>query len=353
MPWFYNSATKQIATFDPSVLTASVETLTNRTSLISATIQRRLEAAELMINGVQRGKPDDYGSEMGAGPFDKSGVWVQVMTSHSEVEGNAATLDRDITLRGLAVGYDANHGKNTRFGVMAGYIDGSSDAASRWSKSFQSNSSGLFAVGYGRKSFGQAFVDLGLSAGIGTDNETKRFVNDNLSAFGESYAIGNGGTRFWISPEVAIGTQIKGSSKWTFAPTANLRYAAAWLGGYTETGPSVDANATVDDSMIAMGEAKLELAASRHFHFGPVIKTLFTARGGVLGRVSLGDDATITLLGVTQDVSDFYEDSFAIFAGADTSIAVSEMINLDLSTSATFGNGIKTIQGAVAVNIVF
>lgn len=351
VPWFYNSTTKKIATFDPSVLAASVESLTDRTGMISATIQRRLEAAELMINGVKRGKPGDYST--GSSTFDKSGIWLQVMASQSEYDGSAATLERDITLGGLAVGYDASINMNTRFGVMAGYIDGSSEAASRWSNSFNGNSSGFFAAGYGRKTFNQLFVDLGLSAGIGTDNETKRFVNDNLAALGESYAMGDGGVSFWISPEIAIGTQIKGPTHWTFAPIAKLRYAAEWLGGYTETGPSADANATVYDRMIAIGEAKLELAASRHLHFGPVMKTLFTARGGVLGRVSLGDDATITLLGVTQDVSDFYEDSFAIFAGADTSIAVSEMINLDLSTSATFGNGIKTIQGAVAVNIVF
>lgn len=353
VPWFYNSITKQIATFDPSVLAASVETLTDRTALISATIQRRLEAAELMINGVKRGEPGDYST--GNSAFDKSGVWLQVMASQSEYDGSAATLERDITLGGLAVGYDAsiNMNMNTRFGVMAGYIDGSSEAASRWSNSFKGNSSGFFAAGYGRKTFNQLFVDLGLSAGIGTDNETKRFVNDNLAALGESYAMGDGGVSFWISPEIAIGTQIKGPTHWTFAPTAKLRYAAEWLGGYTETGPSADANATVDDRMIAIGEAKLELAASRHFSFGPTTKALFTARGGVLGRASFSDDATITLLGVTQDVSDFHEDSFAIFAGMDTSVTIGEMVNLDLSSSATFGNEMTNVQGAAAVNIAF
>lgn len=352
VPWFYNSITKQIATFDPSVLAASVESLTDRTALISGTIQRRLEAAELMVNGVKRGKPgDDYSS--GSSTFDKSGVWLQVMASHSEYAGGAATLERDITLGGFAIGYDANRNQDTRFGVMAGYIDGSSEAASRWSNSFKGNSSGFFAAGYGRKSLGQMFVDLGLSAGIGIDNETKRFVNDNLAALGESYAKGDGGVSFWISPEVAIGTQFKGSSKWTFAPTAKLRYAAEWLGGYTETGPSADANATVENRMIAMGEAKLELAASRHLNFGPAMHALFTARGGVQGRASLGDDTTISLLGVTQDVSDFYQDGFSIFAGMDTSIAMSEMINLDLSTSATFGNDQSNIQGAAAVSVLF
>lgn len=351
VPWFYNSTTKQIATFDPSVLAASVESLTDRTALVSATIQRRLEAAELMINGFKRGEPGDYNT--GSSTFDKSGVWLEVMASQSEYDGSTATLERDITLGGLAVGYDASINMNTRFGVMAGYIDGSSEAASRWSKSFKGNSSGFFAAGYGRKTFNQLFVDLGLSAGIGTDNETKRFVNDNLAALGESYAMGDGGVSFWISPEVAIGTQIKGPSNWTFVPTAKLRYAAEWLDGYTETGPSADANATVDDRIIAIGEARLELSASRQLHFGSAIHALFTARGGVLGRTSLGDDATITLLGVTQGVSDFYEDNLATFAGMDINFALNELISLDLSTSATVGKDMSTLQAATNVKMSF
>lgn len=353
VPWFYNSTTKQIATFDPSVLTASVETLTDRTALVSATIQRRLEAAELVINAVQRGKPDGTGSEMEAGKFDKSGAWVQVMASQSKNGGGASTLDRDIALGGLAIGYDANKGKDTRFGMMVGYIDGSSEAASNWSKSFESDSSGFFAAGYGRKSFGQIFVDLGLSAGIGTDNETTRFVNDNVAALGDSYAKSDPGNSFWISPEIAIGTQIKTMSSWTFSPTAKLRYAAEWFGGYTETGSSADANATVDDRMIAVGEARLELAASRHLMLGNSVHALITARGGALGRASFGEDATITMLGVTQDVSDFYEDSFAIFAGLDASFAVGDRLNLDLSTSTTHGNDMTNVQGAAALGVAF
>lgn len=353
VPWFYDSATKQIATFDPSVLAASVETLTDRTALISATIQRRLEAADLVINGIQRGKPDDYDSEINVGNFDKSGAWVQVLGSKSNNGGNASLLDRDIVLGGLAVGYDGRISDNKRFGVMAGYIDGSSEASSRWSKSFESDSSGFFAAGYARKSIGSLFVDLGLSAGFGTDNETKRFVNDNLAALGESYAMGDPGTSFWLSPEIAIGTQIGTMSNWTVAPSAKLRYAAEWFGSYTETGPSAAANAKVDDRMVAIGEARLELAASRDIMISHLMRASVTVRGGALGRASLGEDATITLLGVTRDVSDFYEDSFAIFAGLDARVAVSDRLRLDLSTSATHGNDMTNFQGAAALGVAF
>ncbi len=348
VPWFYNSSTKQFATFDPSVLAAKTETLIDRTALISAAMQRRLEHSQQSMEG-----EGSHGLEQNTGSFDKSGAWLQVMASKSQYEGGGTTLDRDIQLGGFAVGYDANHDKDTRFGVMAGYIDGRSEAAGRWSKSFESSSSGLFAAGYGRKSFGRIFVDLGLSAGIGTDNETKRFVNDNLAALGESHATGDPGVSFWISPEIAIGTEISTLSNWTFNPSVKLRYAAEWFGGYTETGPSADANATVDDQIIAFGEARLELAASRYVTFGNSVSALITARGGALGRTSFGEDATITLLGVTQDISDFYEDSFAIFAGLDARFAVSDRLNLDLSTSTTHGNDMTNVQGAAALGVAF
>lgn len=353
VPWFYNTASKQVATFDPTILTTSVETLTDRTALISVTIQRRLEAAELVINGVQRGKPDGSGTRREAGNFDKSGAWAQVMASQSNNGGSVSTLDRNITLGGLAIGYEANVGISKRFGVMAGYIDGTSDAASRWSNSFESRSSGFFAAGYGRKGFDRIFLDFGLSAGVNTNNETKRFVNDNLAALGKSYAMGDAGASFWISPEITVGTQISGGSNWTFAPSAKLRYAAEWFGGYTETGPSTDAHATVDAHMVAIGEARLEVAASRIVAFSKSMQALITVRGGALGRASIGGNATITMLDVTQSVADYFEDSFAVFAGMDTTFAISDMLNLDLSASATYGNDITRVHGSVALGVVF
>lgn len=348
VPWFYNSSTKQFATLDPSVLAAKTETLIDRTALISAVMQRRLEHSQL--NMENRGR---HNLEQSAGPFDKSGAWLQVMASKSKYDGDGVTLDRDIELGGFAVGYDVSHDNDTRFGMMAGYIDGRSEAASHWANSFESRSSGLFAAGYGRKNFGRMFVDLGLSAGIGTDNETKRFVNDNLTALGESHATGDLGVSFWISPEIAVGTEIGTLSNWTFAPSAKLRYAAEWFGGYTETGPSADANATVDDRMVAISEARLELAASRYVSFGNSVTALITARGGALGRSSFGEDATIILLSVTQDVSDFYEDNFAIFAGLDARFSVSDRLYLDLSTSTTQGNDITNWQGAGTLGVRF
>lgn len=356
VPWFYNTTTGQFATFDPTGLVASVENLIETTALISGTMSRRLDAGQLSLNGVTRGvgqASEGADAELDAGAFDKSGVWAQVMASRSSFDGGASTLDRETTLAGVAIGYDTNLDARTRIGVMGGYLNSQSEADSRFAHAFDNEKSGWFAAGYGRKSFGSLFVDVGLSAGISTDNETMRFVNDNLAPLGVSYAMGNSDS-FWVSPEITIGSQIATSSKWTFSPTAKLRYAAEWFDGYTETGPSADANATVADRMIAFGEARLELAASRNVQFGGAMSALFTARGGALGRMSLGDDAsTVTLLGITQDVGHEYADDFAVFGGLEASIAMTNALSLDLSSSATYGNEMTSVEGAAAVKVSF
>ncbi|MFK8035658.1 MAG: autotransporter outer membrane beta-barrel domain-containing protein, partial [Hyphomicrobiales bacterium] len=148
------------------------------------------------------------------------------------------------------------------------------------------------------------------------------------------------------------GSQIATSSSWTLSPTAKLRYAAQWLGGYTETGASPEANAIVSDRMVAVGEARLEVAASKALNFG--YHSIFTARAGGLVRSSLSDDgATVTMNGQTQEVSAFYEDNYAVFAGADLSMNVSETFSLDLSTSATYGNEMTNFQGTAGVKLAF
>lgn len=358
VPWFYNAATQKFATFDPTVLAAAPTALMDVTGLLSAVMQRRLEAGELSINGVKRGSSDGAGNDDGtyeSGTFDKSGVWLKVLGSYSKQEEGEATQANSTALAGFAAGFDTNLNSSTRLGLMAGYLDGKFDADNRFTGGFSTDQSGWFASGYGRKAFGAVFVDVGVSAGVntGTGDDTMRFVNDNLAPLGESYArSGGGGNSFWISPEISIGSQIATSSNWTLSPTAKLRYAAQWLGGYTETGAASDANAIVSDRMVAVGEARLEVAASKALNFG--YASIFTARAGGLARTSLGDDgAIVTMNGQTQEVSAFYEDTFAFFAGADLSMNLSEAFSFDLSTSATYGNDLTNYQGTAGIKLAF
>lgn len=358
VPWFYNAATRKFATFDPTVLAAAPTALMDVTGLLSAVMQRRLEAGELTINGVKRGSSNGAGDEGGTyegGAFDKSGVWLKVLGSYSKQEEGDATQATTTTLAGFAAGFDTNINASTRLGVMAGYLDGKFESDSRFTSGVDADQSGWFAAGYGRKAFGAMFVDVGLSAGVntGTGDDTTRFVNDNLAPLGESYASsGGGGNSFWVSPEITIGSQIATSSSWTLSPTAKLRYAAQWLGGYTETGAASEANAIVSDRMVAVGEARVEVAASKALNLG--YASIFTARAGGLVRSSLGDDgATVTMNGQTQEVSAFYEDNYAFFAGMDLSMNVNEAFSLDLSTSATYGNELTNFQGTAGVKLAF
>lgn len=359
VPWFYNATTRKFATFDPTVLAAAPTALMDVTGLLSAVMQRRLEAGELTINGVKRGKVEgndaDTSDGYNAGSFDKSGVWLKVLGSYSKQEKGDATQATTTTLAGFAAGFDTNLNPSTRLGVMAGYLHGKFESESRFTSGVDADQSGWFAAGYGRKAFGAMFVDVGLSAGIntGTGDDTTRFVNDNLAPLGESFATsGGGGNSFWVSPEITIGSQIATSSSWTLSPTAKLRYAAQWLGGYTETGASPEANAIVSDRMVAVGEARVEVAASKALNFG--YNSIFTARAGGLVRSSLGDDgATVTMNGQTQEVSAFYGDKYAIFAGMDLSMNVSEVVSLDFSTSATYGNDLTNFQGTAGVKLTF
>ncbi|PCJ83036.1 MAG: hypothetical protein COA52_19490 [Hyphomicrobiales bacterium] len=356
VPWFYDTNTGTFATYDPSGLSASIEALADISAMISGTMQRRLEVGQLRINGVVRGYADASKDESEPSKaFDKLGVWLQVMASHSQYQGGSTTLDRNITLAGIAAGFDLNIGASARVGIMGGYIDARSDAKSRFANAFQTEKAGWFAAGYGRKTFGAVFIDLGVSTGINTGNETDRFVNDNLAPLGNSFAKSGGGDSVWISPEIAIGAQFTTPSNWTFSPNAKLRYAVEWLDGATETGPATNGsgNAIIGERKITIGEALLEIAASRTLGAGS-LNTLFTARAGVLRRMSLGDDsAEVTLLGITQDILSGYEDSFAFYAGMDASIAVSNAVSLDLSSSATIGKTITNIRGAAAVNVAF
>lgn len=190
--------------------------------------------------------------------------------------------------------------------------------------------------------------------GINTGNETDRFVNDNLAPLGNSFAKADAGNSFWISPKITLGSQIHTASNWTLSPSAKLRYGAEWLKGFTETGPSADANAVVADRLVAFGEAKLEVSASRNFMLGDNLEGIFTARAGVSGRMSLGDDAaTVTLLGITQDVPTFYEDGYAIYTALETSLHMSDAISLDLSTGGNFGAIQTNVQGAAALSVAF
>jgi len=334
VPSFFNAATGQFATFDPTAFSVAPDALADKSGLISNVMQQRLE----------RGG-DAYGNTIiPAGGNDATAAaraWVSLLGSYAEYDGSNATLDSTLTNVGIVGGYDGSFSGDLKLGVLAGYLVGKLDADTRFVNSFDNKSTSFFAGFYGRKTMASAFFDFAVTGGV-SDNTDKRLVNDNLAPLGISGARGeyNG---YWISPEIALGAKYDtGYNGWIATPTARLRYAAQWLDGYTETGPSA-ANAVVGSRKVAVGEASLELAATRK-----VDRLTTTVRAGYIYRKSLGDNSiSVTLIGQTVAIPAFDEDRSIGFVGGSAIYEVSDLINLELGGRVIFGEDVTGLQGNI------
>lgn len=340
VPWFYNPVNKKIATFDSTLLAAAQGMLTDKTAVLSNTIQRRIERASVTH------KARDEGSWSPT-------IWTTGFISESTYVGGAPTLDHTITISGGAAGMDITVKDGWTIGALGGFMEGNAEAQGRYAPSFDLTRSEWFLGGYSRLSKNRFFIDAGLTAGFNISGETDRFVNDNLAPLGVSYARATtDGGSFWISPEIAAGVDLGDWAGWTLAPNIKLRYAAEWFDGYAETGPSAEANAMVDQHMIAFGEAKLELLASRPMAFGH--NSALKARIAALGRMSLGDDeVTLTLNDITQGVPHYSEDSFFVSAGLDLDIGLTENFSMHISGLTSFGSSQSNAQAMVGVQFSF
>jgi len=334
VPSFFNAATGQFATFDPTAFSVASDALADKSGLVSNVMQQRLDRGGTA-----------YGTTIipasGNDATAASRAWVSVLGSYSEYDGTNATLDSTLTNVGVVGGYDGSFSADLKLGVLAGYMVGKLDADARFVNSFDNKSTGFFAGIYGRKKMASVFFDFAVTGGV-SDNTDKRLVNDNLAPLGLSQATGEY-DGYWVSPEIAIGAKYDtGYNGWVATPTARLRYAAQWLDGYTETGPSA-ANAVVGSRKVAVGEASLELAATRK-----VDRLSTTVRAGYIYRKSLGDNSTsVTLIGQTVAIPAFDEDRSIGFVGGSAIYEMSDMLNLELGGRFMFGEGVTGVQGNI------
>jgi hypothetical protein len=333
---FFNADTKQFATLDPTGFAASFDSLGDMTSLLSNVGRQGLSGRFSSRYGSAYGMKD---KDAGGDPpiaYGKS-LWVTPFGGRTKHGGDDATLDRDITQAGLALGYRWQHQPDLSLGVMAGYVSDEAEAESRFAKSHESEADSFFAGFSGRKQWGNLFLDFALMGGV-MSHDQDRFVNDNLAPLGVSFANASFDSRF-ISPEAGLSMNFDMGHGLTITPGARLRYAAQWLDGYTESGSN--ANATVDDRMLGLIEGSAEIAATQQFDFGSV-----TARLGILSRTSTGDDdVTITLIGVDNTVAFGTDDDVAAYVGLGASIHASDNLKLELDGQAVFGDDIIGIQG--------
>lgn len=354
VPWFYNAATQSVATFDPTLLTSQSDALGDLTSLLS-------RAGLGAVQGFGASSRSDTGfSALGFMPVDDGAavaqrlgrVWATVLGGQMDHEGGATTLDSTIGHLGLAGGFTWQHTPSTTLSAMAGYIAGSNEADVTWSPSFDHDTHTLFASLHGEHQLDWAALQFGVTAGY-SHVDHNRFVNDNLALLGESWVSADYGG-FFVSPELALSTDIVLESGQTLTPNAGLRYAVQWLGGYSETGAiSPAANATVENRFVGTLEARAGLDVTRSFAFGTRTGTL-TGRIGYLGRWSTGDDGTgITLNGVTQTVTSDAQDLNALTVGATLRSDLGETAFLELDANYLLGDTAQGFDGRITVGIAF
>ena len=323
VPWFYDSATKRFATYDPSGFAGSLDALGDMTGLLS-TVGR-------------------------AGP-GKAGLWASGFGGGFTHAGDAMTLPRDITQYGAAFGYRGRSAAGFDWDFMGGYLNGKFDASSRWTKSYDVTGRGWFAGINGRMALARLAIAFGFTGGW-LDYSQSRFVNDNLATtggltLGRSWA--NASYDGWFAaPEIAASTRLGQLDGWTLMPSARVRYAGQWLGGYAETGSN--ANATVAARTLGLVEANAELALAKTAGFGTV-----TVHFGYLARHSVGDGSVpVTLLGITDNVGFGDASAQAGYVGVDYAAALAKQAQLNLNVTGFYGRDLFGVTGMGRLALLF
>jgi hypothetical protein len=325
VPWFYNSTTKQFATYDPSVFAGAFDELGDRTNLLST---------------------------VGQDGLGKVGIWASGVGGKREHAGDGVlTLDRETGDYGLAIGYSGEAADAaTRWAIMGGQLISAMGASSVWASSYDIAGNTWFAGAQIDREFGVAHLDSGITGGAIARQGT-RFVNDNL-ALTNGLTLGQGSAQesyggLFVAPELGISADFAPADGWTLTPAAHLRYAAQWTGGFTETGSS--ANATVDGLFLGMLEADAELGISKALGFGTA-----SARIGYQVRHATGDDAaTVTMLDETNSVGFADRDTATGYAGFGLNVEPASNLRLTLNGTGYFTSSLTGGQASAALTVAF
>lgn len=362
VPWFYDAAAQTVATFDPTLLSSETAALGDLTSLLSRVGLGALDSPDLAVGGnsplaYQRGdnnrsqavQATDRAMQADGGVTHRMGrVWATGLGGQMDFDGSDTTLDSTIEHVGFAAGYAWQHSTEVTLNAMGGYVSGKAKADAPWARSFDHDTHAAFAGLGGEQAIGHGAIQFGLTAGYQWVDHN-RFVNDNLAPLGESWVTADYGG-FFVSPELVVSTDIAMANGIKLTPNAGLRYAAQWLGGYSETGAvNPAANATVDARLVGVLEAQVGLEVSRVYEFG-----ILSGRIGYLGRWNGGNDvAGITLNGSTQDVASGYQALNAVTVGATLRSDIGKSGFLELDASYLYGDTAHGAGGWLTAGRVF
>ncbi|MEM1401575.1 MAG: autotransporter domain-containing protein, partial [Pseudomonadota bacterium] len=223
IPVFYNDVTKQVATIDPSALAASANVLADMSSDVSGLIRY----------GLARSGPE-VTLGFGEGSDVDRRWWISGFGSNNDYDGDTNILDQDFSNAGLAIGYQTDIAQDWSIGGMLGYSTGELQVDAPFTPSFDNEMNGVFGAVYGRKRFGQSFIDLSLSGAFLSHSDT-RFVNDNLAPLGLAQAKGSYDS-WWLAPEIRVGHNVDLQDNWFLTPSAQVRYTYQSIDGYAEVG---------------------------------------------------------------------------------------------------------------------
>ena len=325
VPVFINTSTNQIATYDPTLFSASSDALGDMTSTISSLTPGR-------FIGSDKDHP----------------LWVRGFGMASSYEGTDATLDRSYIYSGVAIGYDFKRSKDLSLGVLGGYGQTSLWANTEPTQSFNTTSDDGFLGFYGQKRWSNVAVDFALYGGM-QDFDQRRYVNDNLAYLGNSRA--NASYKgWWIAPEAGLTYRAGEVKGWSILPTAKLRYAHQWLEGYTETGGG-DANANIASRNFGIGQAFVGIGTRKIINttMGKDTKMVLDGQVGYMYRGVTGSKSVdVTMIGQSLSLPTETSDRSAVVASAAVMIDLSSAVAFKFRGDVAGGGDMKLAVGGWA-----
>jgi hypothetical protein len=354
VPGFYNTATSQFATFDPTGLAGDYNQFANMSMLITHIGRARL--GDYRDSGFNFGADLVWQEVMPIVPTATyvsdytPGFWISGFNGKFDYDATSLTLAQEIGQSGIVAGYNWHHSPEIELGVLGGYIAGTISANSRFAPSLEDETSGWFAGLNTRRHRGNIYLDFGVSGGR-LAHRKNRFINDNLAltnglTLGNSWASASYNSWF-LSSGIRLAADINFPDGWTLTPGLSLNHGTQWHDSYRESGAI--ANAIVAERVLGVVEGRAELAAGRHFDFGRL-----TARIGYFTNVSVADEsASVTLLDNTKDINFGDMRSESAYAGLNTSIDIGAQTEFELDGNILFDGDISGYSAMARVTAKF